>query len=64
MEEGQRAGYIADAPSSLVAVGVLGTVSSFSNSYRNGRLGDDVTVDDLAAFVRRWVASALAGEST
>ncbi|TFH20529.1 MAG: TetR/AcrR family transcriptional regulator [Acidimicrobiales bacterium] len=63
VEEGQRAGHIADAPSSLVAVGVLGTVSSFSNSYRNGRLGDDVTVDDLAAFVRRWVASALAGDA-
>ena len=63
VEEGQRAGHIADAPSSLVAVGVLGTVSSFSNSYRNGRLGDDVTVDDLAAFVRRWVASALAGDT-
>jgi AcrR family transcriptional regulator len=59
VEEGQRAGDIADAPSSLVAVGVLGAVSSFSNSYRNGRLGDDITVDDLAAFVRRWVASAL-----
>ncbi len=59
VEEGQRAGDIADAPSSLVAVGVLGAVSSFSNSYRNGRLGDDITVDELAAFVRRWVASAL-----
>lgn len=59
VQEGQRAGDIADAPASLVAVGVLGAVSSFSNSYRNGRLGDDVTVDDLAAFVRRWVANAL-----
>ena len=43
----------------IAGFGVLGAVSSFSNSYRNGRLGDDVTVDDLAAFVRRWVASAL-----
>jgi AcrR family transcriptional regulator len=59
VEEGQRAGTIADAPSDLIAVGVLGTVSSFSNSYRNGRLGDDMTVDDLARFVRRWVANAL-----
>lgn len=57
--EGQRAGVIADGPPELVAVGVLGTVSSFSNSYRNGRLGDDLTVDDLAEFVRRWVASAV-----
>jgi AcrR family transcriptional regulator len=59
VEEGQRAGAIADAPADLVAVGVLGTVSSFSNSYRNGRLGDDITVDDLADFVRRWVLNAL-----
>lgn len=59
VEDGQRAGTIADAPSELVAVGVLGTVSSFSNSYRNGRLGDDITVDELAAFVRRWVVNAL-----
>jgi AcrR family transcriptional regulator len=59
VEEGQRAGTIADSPAELVAVGVLGAVSSFSNSYRNGRLGDDVTVDDLADFVRRWVTNAL-----
>ena len=59
VEEGQRAGTIADAPADLVAVGVLGAVSSFSNSYRNGRFGSDITVDELAAFVRRWVANAL-----
>jgi AcrR family transcriptional regulator len=59
VEAGQRAGAIADAPADLVAVGVLGAVSSFSNSYRNGRLGDDITVDDLAVFVRRWVVNAL-----
>ena len=59
VEEGQRTGDIADAPSDLVAVGVLGAVSSFSNSYRNGRLGADLTVDDLAVFVRQWVAGAL-----
>ena len=59
VEDGQRAGTIADAPSDLIAVGVLGTVSSFSNSYRSGRLGEDITVDDLAVFVRRWVVNAL-----
>ena len=59
VEAGQRSGAIADAPADLVAVGVLGTVSSFSNSYRNGRLGEDITVDDLAEFVRRWVINAL-----
>jgi AcrR family transcriptional regulator len=60
VEEGQRTGTIADAPADLVAVGVLGAVSSFSNSYRNGRLGSDITVEELAQFVRRWVANALA----
>ena len=60
VEEGQRAGDIDDAPADLVAVGVLGAVSSFSNSDRNGRLGEGIDVDDLAAFVRRWVANALA----
>ncbi len=59
VEDGQRAGTIADAPSDLIAVGVLGTVSSFSNSYRNGRLGTTITVDELAAFVRQWVVNAL-----
>jgi AcrR family transcriptional regulator len=59
VEVGQRAGTIADAPADLIAVGVLGAVSSFSNSYRNGRLGPDITVDDLARFVRRWVINAL-----
>ncbi len=59
VQDGQRAGTIADAPADLIAVGVLGTVSSFSNSYRNGRLGGDITVDELAGFVRRWVINAL-----
>ncbi len=59
VEAGQLAGEIPDVPAELMAIGVLGTVSSFSNSYRNGRLGADVTVDDLAAFVRRWVTNAL-----
>jgi len=59
VEEGQRAGAIADASSGLVAVGVLGAVSSYSNSYRNGRLDADMTVDELAGFVRRWVLNAL-----
>lgn len=59
VEDGQRAGVIADGPAGLVAIGVLGTVSSFSNSYRNGRLGCDITVAELAAFVRQWVVNAL-----
>ncbi len=59
VEQAQTNGEIADAPSELIAVGVLGAVSSFSNSYRNGRLGDTVDVDELATFVRRWVLNAL-----
>ncbi len=59
VEQAQTNGEIADAPSELVAVGVLGAVSSFSNSYRNGRFGDTVDVDELARFVRRWVLNAL-----
>ena len=59
VEEGQHAGLIPDAQSDLLAVGVLGAVSSFSNSYRNGRLGTDLTVDELSAFVQQWVRNAL-----
>ena len=57
--EGQRLGVIADADPDLLAVGVLGAVSSFSNSFRSGRLPTGVSVDDLATFVRRWVDAAL-----
>lgn len=60
VEMGQRDGVIADAPSDLVAIGVLGTVSSFSNSFRNGRFADHVTADDVATFVRRWIVNAIA----
>ena len=60
IEEGQRDGSILDSRSDLLAIGVLGTVSSFSNSYRNGRLGSDLSVDELAAFVQQWVRNALA----
>jgi TetR/AcrR family transcriptional regulator, cholesterol catabolism regulator len=59
IEQGQREGSIPDADPTLMAVGVLGAVSSFSNAFRNGRLGTGVTIDQLASFVRGWVASAL-----
>jgi AcrR family transcriptional regulator len=59
VERGQAGGVVADAPAELIAVGVLGTVSSFSSSYRNGRFDDTVDVDVLATFVRRWIANAL-----
>jgi len=57
--EGQRSGVIADASADLVAVGVVGAVSSFSNAYRTGRFGDGVTTDDVAVFVRQWVVNAI-----
>lgn len=59
VEDGQNEGRIADAPAELVAVGVVGAVSSFSSAYRNGRLGDVLTTDDLATFVRSWVLNAI-----
>jgi AcrR family transcriptional regulator len=59
IREGQREGALTDADPTLMAVGVLGAVSSFSNAYRSGRLGTDLSVEQLASFVRGWVASAL-----
>ena len=59
VEERQCAGLIPEALPELLAVGILGAVSTFSNSYRNGRLGSDLTVDELATFVQRWVRNAL-----
>lgn len=56
--EGQRAGVIADADPELLAVGVLGTVSSFSNWFRHRPAG--IEVHQLAAFARNWVTNALA----
>ena len=56
---GQRDGTIADGDPHLLAIGVLGAVSSFSNSYRSGTLDPDVTVESLAEFVAQWVTNAL-----
>ncbi|MFP5487908.1 MAG: TetR/AcrR family transcriptional regulator [Acidimicrobiia bacterium] len=57
VEEAQRDGTIPDADPRLLAIGVLGSVSSFSNAWRSGRL--DLDADDLADFVGAWVARAL-----
>jgi len=59
IEEAQRDGLIIDTRADLLAIGVVGAVSSFSNSYRNGRLGSDLNVDELANFVQQWVRNAL-----
>ena len=58
VEEAQRAGAIPDADPRLLAIGVLGAVSSFSNASRSGKF--DLPTDDLAEFVGGWVARALA----
>ncbi|MEM9513949.1 MAG: TetR/AcrR family transcriptional regulator [Actinomycetota bacterium] len=57
--EGQAAGTIPDGETDLLTTGVLGAVSSFSNSFRNGRIDDSVDVEALADFVAGWVARAL-----
>ncbi len=56
---GQRDGTITDGDANLLTIGVLGAVTSFSNSSRSDRLDPSIDVDDLAHFVGRWVASAL-----
>ena len=51
-------GLIRDDDPSMLAWGVVGTVSSLSQLHRTGRL--DVSLDDLAAFAGRFVVRSLA----
>jgi len=53
----QAAGRIPDADARLLALGVLGAVSSFSNAWRSGKI--EMSADDLAGFVADWVVRAL-----
>jgi AcrR family transcriptional regulator len=57
IEGAQRDGAIPDADPRLLALGVLGAVSSFSNAWRSGKI--DLDTDDLAEFVGDWVTRAL-----
>jgi AcrR family transcriptional regulator len=57
VRDGQAAGQLPDVDPHLLAVGVLGAVSSYSNAWRSGRL--DVPADELATHVGRWVRNAL-----
>lgn len=57
VREAQAAGRLPDVDPKLLAYGVLGAVSSFSNAWRSGRL--DVTPEELAQHVGRWVQNAL-----
>jgi AcrR family transcriptional regulator len=55
--EAQRDGQISDTDPTLLALGVLGAVSSFSNAWRNGRI--ELSAGELASFVGDWVIRAL-----
>lgn len=57
VREAQAAGRLPDVDPHVLGIGVLGTVSSFTNAWRNGRL--DLPADELAGHVGRWVANAL-----
>lgn len=53
----QSDGLAIDTDPHLLALGVLGAVSSFSNSWRSGHL--DVSADELATHVGDWVIRAI-----
>jgi AcrR family transcriptional regulator len=57
VEEAQHGGEIPDADARLLAIGVLGAVSSFSNAWRSGNI--ELDTDELATFVGDWVSRAL-----
>lgn len=58
VRDGQSMGLIPDADPRLVAVGVVGTVSSFAHALRSGRITQGP--DELATFVGEWVERAVA----
>lgn len=53
----QSAGQIPDADPRLLALGVLGAVSSFSSAWRSGHI--ELSTEELAIFVADWVERAL-----
>jgi AcrR family transcriptional regulator len=55
--EAQAGGSIPDTDPSLLALGVLGAVSSFSHAWRSGRI--ELPASELARFVGDWVVRAL-----
>lgn len=57
VRQAQAAGQIPDTDPALLAIGVLGSVSSFSNAWRSDRI--ELTADELAEFVADWVVRAL-----
>lgn len=59
IDDARSAGVAPDDDPTLLALGVLGAVSSFTNAWRNGRI--DVSADELATFVGAWVVRAVGG---
>jgi AcrR family transcriptional regulator len=59
VREAQAAGDVRDEDPHLLAMGVLGTVSSFGHSLRTSQL--DLAPTDLATFVGAWIERALTG---
>lgn len=59
IDDARSAGVAPDDDPTLLALGVLGAVSSFTNAWRNG--GIDVSADELATFVGAWVVRAVGG---
>ena len=57
IREAQADGEVTDGDPRLLALGVLGAVSSFGSAYRNAQI--DLDPDELARFVGRWVVGAL-----
>lgn len=53
------AGLLPDLDPTLLAIGVMGSVSSFTNAWRNGSLETDA--DQLARFVGDWIVAAARG---
>lgn len=54
------AGQVPDHDPTLVAIGVMGAVSSFTNAWRNGLL--DLDADALARFVGQWTVAAVCAD--
>lgn len=60
IKAGQRDGTIRDEDPTLMALGVVGSVGHFSHFHRTGRIS--VPLDELAAFVARYVVHSVAAD--
>jgi AcrR family transcriptional regulator len=57
VDEARRGGRAIDTDPKVLALGVLGAVSSFSNAWRSGQI--DLPADELAEIVADWVVRAV-----